>query len=398
MNSKRTELEKESPKQAVPRIDGEEGILERQKFIENMGTNIDWLKKDLYSHEIVKGNIENYFGTVKIPIGLAGPLLVHGDHAEGEFYIPLATTEGSLVASYNRGMAIIRMSGGCNVKVFEDGMHRAPTFRFKTLLDAEKFIEWLKNNKDSMEKAAATTTKHGKLTNVDIYNLGRSVYVRFGFYTGDAAGQNMVNLASYAICKSIQNSYPNWSAVESFYLSSKFCSDKKYSQINILKGRGKKVTAEVEISREVLNKMLRTTPERINSCFIEGNLSGIYSGTVSNGFHAANGLTAMFIACGQDAANLAECHSDILDIRLTERGIYIAITLPSLIIGTIGGGTNLPTQKECLNILDCKGTGKSLKFAEIVASVVLAGEISLIGAILSEEWIGAHEKLGRHKE
>jgi hydroxymethylglutaryl-CoA reductase (NADPH) len=249
-----------------------------------------------------------------------------------------------------------------------------------------------------MKEAASKTTSHGKLNDIDIYNLGRTVYVRFGFFTADAAGMNMVNLASYAICKKIQSTYPYWNAVESFHLASKFCSDKKYSQINVLKGRGKKVTAEVEINKEVLENVLRTTPERINSSFIDGTLSGMYCGATSNGFHAANGLTALFIACGQDVANIAECHADIWDIRLTDDGVYFAITLPSLIVGTVGGGTNLPTQKECLNILGCKGTDKSLKFAEIVASVVLAGEISLVGAITSEEWVTAHEKYGRNKE
>jgi hydroxymethylglutaryl-CoA reductase (NADPH) len=271
-------------------------------------------------------------------------------------------------------------------------------FRFKSLLDAKRFTDWLKNNEDILKETAATTTSHGKLTKVDIYNLGRTVYVRFGFFTGDAAGMNMVNLASYTICKKIKEIYPYWDTIESFHLASKFCSDKKYSQINILKGRGKKVTAEVEIHRDTLKDVLRTTPEKINSSFIDGTLSGMYCGAVSNGFHAANGLAALFIACGQDVANLAECHADIWDIRLTETGIYFAITLPSLIVGTVGGGSNLPTQKECLQILGCKGTNKSLKYAEIVASVVLAGEISLVGAITSEEWVSAHEKYGRNKE
>ncbi|TFF88929.1 MAG: hydroxymethylglutaryl-CoA reductase, partial [Promethearchaeota archaeon] len=243
----------------IPRKNGKEGVLERQTFVENLKKSIDWLKKDIYPYEIVKGNIENYIGTAKIPVGIAGPLWIHGDHANGEFYIPLATTEGSLVASYNRGMSVIKMSGGCNVKIFEDAMHRAPMFRFKSLAEAENFTKWLKINEKILKEAAATTTSHGKLTKIDVYNLGRTVYVRFGFFTADAAGMNMVNLASYTICKKIKEIYPKWNAVESFHLASKFCSDKKYSQINVLKGRGKKVTAEVEIHREILKKVLRTT-------------------------------------------------------------------------------------------------------------------------------------------
>ena len=372
-------------------------VADRQRFVEELGSDIDWLKKQPYAPEVVKGNIENYIGTAKVPVGVSGPLLIHGDHADGSFYVPLATTEGSLVASYNRGMRVIRESGGCRVKVFEDHMQRAPMFRFVSLSEAERFTAWLGDNRQALEASASKTTSHGRLTDVDIFNLGRNVYVRFGFYTGDAAGQNMVNLATYQVCKDIRESYPGWEAVESFNLSSKFCTDKKFSQVNVLKSRGKKVTAEVEIPEGVLEERLRTTTETVCEHYANGNLSALYAGCASNGFHAANGIAALFIACGNDPANVAECHADLLDIRPVDGGLYFALTLPSLIVGTVGGGTNLPTQSECLNILGCKGAGKSLKFAEIATAVVLAGEISLLGAITSEEWAGAHEALGRNR-
>jgi hydroxymethylglutaryl-CoA reductase (NADPH) len=381
----------------VPRGEEKEDVLERQGFVEAIGTNIDWIKKGLYPADAVKNNIENYIGTAKVPVGLAGPLLINGDHAQGDFYIPLATTEGSLVASYNRGMRVIRESGGCQAKIFEDHMQRAPVFRFTSLEEAENFTRWLEDNRDIMDKAVGKTTSHGKLTDVDIFNLARNVYVRFGFSTGDAAGQNMVNLATYQICQDIKEAYPGWNAVVSFNLASKFCSDKKYSQINVLKSRGKKVSAEVEIPDAILRERLRTTTDIILENYLNGTLSAMYAGCISNGFHAANGIAALFIACGNDPANVAESHVDLLDIRPTQSGLYFGVTLPALIIGTVGGGTNLPTQSECLNILGCKGGGKAGKFAEIVAAVVLAGEISLIGAITSDEWVGAHEKLGRNR-
>lgn len=375
----------------------EKDILERQDFLEKTGSSIEWIKKSIYPAEAVKGNIENYIGVVKLPVGLAGPLPINGDHAHGDFYIPLATTEGSLVASYNRGMRVIRESGGCRVKIFEDHMQRAPVFRFTSLEEAEKFTAWLKENRKIMDEAVTKTTSHGRLTDVDIFNLARNVYVRFGFHTGDAAGQNMVNLATYQICRDIRDSYPGWEALESFNLASKFCSDKKYSQINVLKSRGKKVSAEVEIPDTVLRERLRTTADIVLDNYLNGTLSAMYSGCVSNGFHAANAIAALFIACGNDPANVAESHADLLDIRPIEGGLYFCVTLPSLIVGTVGGGTNLPTQSECLDILGCKGGGNGAKFAEIVAAVVMAGEISLIGAITSDEWVGAHEKLGRNR-
>ncbi|MBN2027531.1 MAG: hydroxymethylglutaryl-CoA reductase [Actinobacteria bacterium] len=384
-------------KRHLSRGSEEADVLDRQLFAEELGADIEWIKKSPYPAEMVENNIENYIGTAQLPIGVAGPLLIQGDHAQGEFYVPLATTEGSLVASYNRGMRVIRESGGCRAKIFEDHMERAPVFRFTSLAEAEKFSAWLGNNRGIMDEAVSKTTSHGTLSQVDIFNLGRNVYVRFGFHTGDAAGQNMVNLATSQICRDIAEAYPGWSELESFNLASKFCSDKKYSQINVLKSRGKKVTAEVEIPDSVLRERLRTTPDVVLDNFLSGTLSAIYAGCVSNGFHAANGIAAMFIACGNDPANVAESHVDILDIRPAEGGIYFAVTLPSLIVGTVGGGTNLPTQRECLNVLGCKGGGKAGKFAEIVAGVVLAGEISLIGAITSDEWVGAHEKLGRNR-
>ncbi|MEW6555262.1 MAG: hydroxymethylglutaryl-CoA reductase [Actinomycetota bacterium] len=386
----------DSPHQ-VSRGGGEEDVLERQRFVTDMGAGIDWIAKDPYPVDAVKNNIENYIGTARVPVGLAGPLLIHGDHADGEFYVPLATTEGSLVASYNRGMRVIRESGGCRVKVFEDHMERAPVFRFTSLAAAEDFTRWLAENRAVMEGAVAKTTSHGRLSDVDVFNLGRNVYVRFGLFTGDAAGQNMVNLAVSQICRDIREAYPRAGEVESFNLASKFCSDKKYSQINVLKSRGKKVSAEVEIPASVLEERLRTTPEVILDNFLSGTLSAIYAGCVSNGFHAANGIAALFIACGNDPANVAESHVDILDLRPAPGGLYFGVTLPSLIVGTVGGGTNLPTQSESLSILGCKGAGNALKFAEITAAVVLAGEISLVGAITSDEWVGAHERLGRNR-
>ncbi|NPV60906.1 MAG: hydroxymethylglutaryl-CoA reductase [Actinobacteria bacterium] len=381
----------------LPHGKGEGDLRARQDIVAGMGVDITWIGKDPYPTETVKNNVENYIGTARVPIGLAGPLLIYGDHAKGEFYVPLATTEGSLVASYNRGMRVIRESGGCRAKVFEDHMQRAPVFRFTSLDEAERFTRWIRDRRELLEAAVTKTTSHGELSDVDVFNLGRNVYVRFGLRTGDAAGQNMVNLAVYQICRDIREAYPDWDKVESFNLASKFCSDKKHSQVNMLKSRGKKVSAEVEIPEEVLRGLLRTDARTVLDNFTSGTLSALYAGCVSNGFHAANGLAALFIACGNDPANVAESHADILDLRAAEGGLYFGVTLPSLIVGTVGGGTGLPTQRECLEILGCRGGGNARKFAEIAAATVLAGEISLVGAITSEEWVGAHERLGRNR-
>lgn len=375
----------------------------RLDFLEERGAPTEWIRRDAYPADAVRGNIENYIGTARVPLGIAGPLPVKGDHADGEFYIPLATTEGSLVASFNRGMRVVRESGGCAAKVFEDHMQRAPAFRFDSLSGAERFARWLEENRALLEESARRTTRHGRLSDVDVYNLGRNVYVRFGFFTADAAGQNMVNLASHQICRDIRDRYPHWDEVEEFKLSSKFCTDKKVSQVNVLKSRGKKVTAEVIVPEEVLAERLRATSTTIAAHTLDSSLSALYAGCPSNAFHAANGLSALFIACGQDVANVSESHLALLDVRPAgagpggREGLYFGVTIPSLIVGTVGGGTNLPTQRACLEILGCAGEGRALKFAEIAAAVVLAGEVSLLGAIASEEWVGAHEALGRNR-
>ncbi len=380
----------------IPRGEDAEGLQNRHKFLDDSGLECPAVRKDAYPIEAVKGNVENYIGVAKVPIGLAGPLLVHGEHAEGEFFVPMATTEGALVASYNRGMKIIRECGGCKVRIFEDGMQRAPMFAFATLEESSKFSKWIAEHKAELDNAASITSGRVSLKTIDVYNLGRSVYLRFTFGTGDAAGQNMCSKASFAICKYIEKMYPG--KIDRYWLEANFATDKKHSHVNVLRARGKKVTAEIEIPRKILEEELRTTPERLATLASDGMLGSFYSGANSNGLHAANALAAIFIACGQDAANVAESSTSIIDFRTTKEGIYIGITLPSLIVGTVGGGTGLPTQKECLTMLGCKGTGGARKFAEIVAGTVLAGEISLACAVATEEWAEAHEKMGRKRE
>jgi hydroxymethylglutaryl-CoA reductase (NADPH) len=380
----------------IPRGDDVSALQMRQKLLESQGIDISWLKKEMYPTELVKGNIENYTGTAKIPIGLAGPVLINGQHAKGSFIIPIATTEGTLVASYNRGMKVIRESGGCTTRVWNEGMQRAPVFHFANIGEAAKFSQWVRESREDLSKFTATTSGRVSLKDVEIHNIGRNVYLRFTFNTGDAAGQNMANKAAFVVCKYIEKAYPG--KIDGYWLEGNIATDKKYSRLNVLSTRGKRVSAEVEISRETLKKVLRTTPENLLSIYTDGTLGSFYAGSSTNGAHAANALAALFISCGQDVANIAESSAGLVDLRASPSGVYVSVTLPSLIVGTMGGGTGLPTQKECLDILGCKGTGGALKFAEICAATVLAGELSLAGAITSEEWAEAHEKMGRNRE
>jgi hydroxymethylglutaryl-CoA reductase (NADPH) len=234
-----------------------------------------------------------------------------------------------------------------------------------------------------------------KLLYVDPDLANKFAFLRFNFSTGDAAGQNMVGRATFAACSWILD---NYAGVTNFYLESNFATDKKASQINIMRTRGKRVTAEATIARDVLIEQLRVEPEKLVYHYGVANVGAFLSGANNNGAQSANGITAMFIATGQDVANVAESSAGILYAELTPAGdLYLSLTIPSLIVATYGGGTGLATQRECLEMLGCYGKGKVNKLAEIVAGVTLAGEISLGAAISSSDWVSSHEKYGRNR-
>jgi hydroxymethylglutaryl-CoA reductase (NADPH) len=341
------------------------------------------------------GNVENFVGAAQVPIGIAGPLLVDGEHAKGDFFVPLATTEGSLVASYNRGMKLLHRAGGVKATVMDDIMQRAPAFGFESAREARAFGEWVTENFDTIKRTAETTTRTGRLHDIEQFTASRYVFLRFNYTTGDAAGQNLTGRATWQACNWIHENYPG---VRRFYLESNFATDKKSSQINILRTRGKRVTAEATIPAELVRDVMHTVPERMFHARQVSNLGGFMSGVNNNGNHSANGITALFMATGQDVANVAESSAALVHSELLENGdYYYSITIPALIVATYGGGTGLPTQRECLELLGCYGTGKVRKFAEIVAATVLCGEISLGSAVVAEEWVAAHEKYGRNR-
>jgi len=344
--------------------------------------------------ESLRGNIEHFCGVAQIPIGIAGPIKVNGEHAQGEFLIPLATTEGTLVASYNRGMKLLNKSGGVTATVVDDAMQRAPVFVFDDARKARDFGLWVTDNIAEIRQQAEATDPFIKLRNIETYKSNKFTFLRFNFNTGDAGGQNMVGRATYFACGWIIEHYPS---INNFFLESNMATDKKSSFINILNTRGKRVTAEVTIKQDDLIDIMRVEPKQIAQHQRVASVGAFLAGANNTGLHSANGITAMFIATGQDVANVSESSAGIIYSEITDTGdLYLSITLPSLIIATCGGGTGLGTQKECLEMLQCYGPGKALKFAEIVASVVLAGEISLASAISSLDWVTSHEELGRN--
>jgi hydroxymethylglutaryl-CoA reductase (NADPH) len=368
----------------------------RREFArERTGASLEHVSSYSFDPSVLTGNVEQFVGVAQVPIGLAGPLLVNGEHAQGEFYVPLATAEGTLVASYNRGMRLLHEAGGVTTTIMDDRMQRAPAFVFATAREARAFGDWLDDNFAEIKAAAEATTRSGRLQDIERYSASRILYTRFNYTTGDAAGQNLTGKATQAACKWIVGNCP---PIEHFFLESNFATDKKSSQVNMLKTRGKRVVAEAVVPDELIRRVMRSNTDLMFRARQVSNLGGFMSGVNNNGAHSANGITAMFIATGQDAANVAESSAAFVHAELRENGdYYYSVTIPSLIVATYGGGTGLATQRECLELLGCYGKDNVRKFAEIVAATVLCGELSLGSAIVAEEWVEAHDLYGRNR-
>lgn len=345
---------------------------------------------------VLPGNVENFAGVAQVPLGFAGPMLVNGEHAQGEFYVPMATSEGTLVASYSRGMRLTREAGGITTTVVDDAMQRAPVFIFEDARAALRFGRWVEDNFEAIKAKAEETTSSGKLRNIEQYTAAKMRWLRFNFTCGDAAGQNMVSKATRHACMwMLDQGIPG---LENFSLAANFDTDKKHSFVNSLHTRGKRAVAEVTLPAQMVKDIMHTTPQDLFRQRQYSNMGALMAGSVCNGAHFANGITAMFIACGQDVANVAESSAGIVYSEVTEQGdYYFAATIPSLVVATYGGGTGLPTQRECLEVLGCYGKDGVQKFAEIVAATVLCGELSLAAAIVADEWVSSHDAYGRNR-
>lgn len=373
-------------------------IARRRAFVEERtGAKLRHVSAFSFEARVAAGNCEHFTGVAQVPIGFAGPLRVEGEHARGEYLIPLATSEGTLVASYNRGMHALNAAGGVRATILDDAMQRAPVFVLPDARAGRELVAWVAEHTPGIRTAAEATSRVARLLHIEPYLASRFVFLRFNFETGDAAGQNMVTRATAAACQFIARGF---GGIERFFLESNLASDKKPSHVNTLRGRGKRVTAEAVVPRAVLEGMLRARPESLVAHYQASCVGAFLAGPSNNGLHAANALAALFIATGQDVASVGESSAGVVHAELTgpdDDDLYLSVTLPSLIVASHGGGTGLPTQRECLEALGCHGPGKAKALAEVVAAVVLAGELSLAAAIAAEEWVEAHERLGRNR-
>ena len=360
-------------------------------------TNIGKFSYD--AETATKKNIENAIGAAQIPLGVAGPITINGEYAKGDFFLPLATTEGALVASVNRGCSVCRASGGVTVAILQDEMTRAPVLKAKDLREAKRLADAVKTPEllSEMKAAVAATTKHGELLRIDPYVVGRSIFLRLAFDTKDAMGMNMVTIAADAMMRRLEEQFD----VKLIALSSNMCTDKKPAAINVIEGRGRTSVAEIIVPRKIITEKLKATPEDMCDVNYRKNFLGS-ARAVSFGFNAqvANVIAAMYIACGQDPAHVVEGSNAITSAEMEGDDLHFSVSFPSMPLGTVGGGTGLATQSECLNMLGVKGGGNppgsnARKLAEIIASACLAGELSLLGALASQDLAKAHAKYGR---
>ena len=373
----------------------DEAVEVRRYFAEKIsGANLEHISSySLDLSEANKRNIENPIGTVQIPVGLAGPLQIHGEHAQGDFYVPLATSEGALVASVNRGCSVIKAAGGVTVRIIDDKMTRAPVIRAKSVRDALKVKKWIETHFNELKKTAETTTRHGKLIKINpIIVVGRYIYPRFVYTTGDSMGMNMVTIATEtALELLIQKTGAHLVA-----LSGNVCVDKKPSALNLIEGRGKSVAADIVIPNEIVEQKLKTNVKSIIQVNMAKNLIGsAIAGSMGFNAHYANMIGAIFLATGQDEAHIVEGSLGITTAEEQDGDLYFSVNLPDLPLATLGGGTSLETARECLEIMGVYGGGKISKFTEIVGGTVLAGELSLLGALAAGHLARAHKDLGR---
>jgi hydroxymethylglutaryl-CoA reductase (NADPH) len=390
-----------SLRREVPRLDHDytpAAARARMAFLaETAGVAPQHIGRYSFDPALVAGNVENFIGVAQVPIGVAEPLLVDGEQARGVFYVPLATTEGALVASYNRGMKLAYAAGGVRTTVVADVMQRAPAFGFDSAREARAFGDWVTASFAAIKAEADATTHVGRLHDIEQFTASRFMFLRFNYTTGDAAGQNLTGKATLRACTWLRSRYPG---IRDFYLEANLATDKKSSHVNILRTRGKRVVAEATIPADLVRRVLHTTPGQMFRGRQVSNLGGLLAGVNNNGNHSANWIAALFAATGQDIANVAESSAALVHTELLADGsyyYYYSITIPALIVATCGGGTGLPSQRECLELLGCYGSGQVRKFAEIVAATVLCGEISLGAAVVADEWVTAHEQLGRNR-
>ncbi len=362
----------------------------RLKYLEKaLGIQLSNISLSVIDPEKSKANIENMIGGAQLPIGIAGPVKIKGEYVKGEYHLPLATTEGALVASVNRGCSAINKAGGCSTIILSSSQTRSVLFRADTLEKVKGFLGWLENNKQELKKIGDSTDRFIKIQDIEPHVLGYNLWLRVKADTEDAMGMNMVTVASKKIADRVASEFD----IEFVSESGNMCVDKKPSSMNLINSRGKKIIASVNIHEDVIRNVLKTEPKKIADMNYRKNLLGsAASGSLGFNAHFANIVAAFYIATGQDPAHVVSGSMGFTTAEVVGKELQVTVTLPSVQVATVGGGTSLPTQKEAISITRAKS---SKELGEILAAAVLAGEISLLGALCSKDLAGAHLKHNR---
>jgi hydroxymethylglutaryl-CoA reductase (NADPH) len=340
-----------------------------------------------------RGNVENFVGFAQVPVGIAGPLVVDTSAGRREVYVPLATNEGALVASTARGMRLLKAAGGARARVIGEGLTQNPILVYPDAAAAAAAAELARASFDELVRIAARHTRHGRLVTLHTHVLGRRLVVSLGFTSGDAVGINMAARAADDCSAELEKR----SGAEARYVHGQDV-EKRANARALLDGRGRSVVCDARVPRAALAELARTTPEALAALWRSYSVGFAHLGTHNWLVQSANTLAAVMLACGQDVAYLTECATGLLDLEVAPTGdLYASVTLPALLVGTVGGGTQKGTAAECLALLGCQGPGSANTFAEILAAVVLAGDLSLMAAFASHEFVAAHERLGRNR-
>jgi len=372
----------------------QQAVLERRRRLRAAGYEIEQISGSgaEIDPEKLAGSIEGFIGFSRVPLGVAGPIRIVGSAANGDFFVPFATSEGTLVASFQHAFNVMNRSGGAQCGDQQVG--RAPCFEFANLPQAAEFARWLSSRLASLQEITAGTSRFCRLVSANTAIVGNTVYVLFEFSTGDAAGQNMVTLATQAVCAHLLANTPT--PPSSWLVESMMSGDKRATPMAFRSTRGRNVSAEIVIPAKQVERYWRTEPAKMERAWRQAVNGAAQTGAVGLQGNVANALAAIFIACGQDVACVAEATTALTRVERTPANeVYASITLPNLIVGTVGGGTYLPTAHECLSMLGCAGGGHARKFAEICATVALAGELAIVGAMSSGQFAAAHASGGR---
>ena len=378
----------------------EEARLKRLNFlIDKTGCKLDSLQEMKISCGELKGNIENVIGAVEIPVGIGGPLWIQGAKWNENIYIPLATTEGALLSSVNRGARALNMSGGVTARVLRRRMSRSPIFDCGSMLEALEFKSWLQKNFHYLQKKITEYSNYAKLMDLEFRHGGPCLHVVFLYETGDASGQNMTTICTWQACQWIQARYQieTGRKFKDFMLEANMSTDKKASYHSILQGRGREVIAEVLIPEKIIKRVFRTTPELMVKMLQQAQAAQMFSGTQSFNINIANVIAGVFTATGQDIACVHESSVGQFHLELRGGDIYASMHLPSLVVGTVGGGVGLPIQQQMLKLMGCYGKGGADRLAEIIASYCLALDLSTATSLLNGSFVDAHERWGRNR-